>query len=377
MYKDKPYNYPSSQRRRSRRIYLAITVICILIGGYIYLAPADRSQERETVGHGLWDKWSGKLSSPTGKKVDWAERQAQVKRAMELSWSGYEKYAWGFDEYHPIAKNGRMMVPPTGLGWIIVDSLDTLMLMNMTTQLKHAREWISSTLSYDLDHDVNTFETTIRLVGGLLSAHYLQTTFPSMCPVDLGKGGDDLYIEKATDLATRLMGAYDTASGIPLSSVNLHTQTGLASHSDGGAASLAEATSVQLEMKYLAKLTGEKHFWDTAEKVMEVIDKTGYKDGLKGIFVSPQTGYQTSVNVRLGSRGDSYYGELPPSSRAIELTRKRILDQAIPADVKARACLPGHVGRSSRRREKAPYHVLVPIQFHRSSGATPRSRIAA
>jgi hypothetical protein len=187
----------------------------------------------------------------------------------------------GFDEYHPNSKNGRMMVPPTGLGWIIVDALDTLMLMNLTAQLQHAREWISTTLTYELDHDVNTFETTIRMLGGFLAAHYLQTEFPYMCPVGLGKDGEDLYLEKATDLADRLLGAFDSPSGIPYASVNLKSMKGIESHADGGASSLSEATSVQLEMKYMAKLTGEKTYWDKAEKVMQAVDEDKENDGLK------------------------------------------------------------------------------------------------
>ena len=31
----------------------------------------------------------------------------------------------GFDEYHPVSKDGRQMVPK-GMGWIIVDALDIL-----------------------------------------------------------------------------------------------------------------------------------------------------------------------------------------------------------------------------------------------------------
>jgi len=200
------------------------------------------------------------------------------------------------------------MVPPTGLGWIIVDALDTLMLMNLTSQLKHAREWIATTLTYELDHDVNTFETTIRMLGGFLGAHYLQTAYPYMCPVDLKKGGDDLYLEKATDLAERVLGAFDSPSGVPYSSINLKQMKGIPSH-DGGAASLAEATSVQLEFKYLANLTGEANYWEKVEKVMKVVDETGETDGLKGIYVNVDSGAAASHNIRLGSRGDSYYGE--------------------------------------------------------------------
>ena len=130
-----------------------------------------------------------------------------------------------------------------------------------------------------------------------------------MCPVDLGRGGEDLYVEKATDLADRILGAFESTSGIPYASVNLKTMKGIPSHADGGASSLAEATTVQLELKYMAKLTGETNYWDKAEKVMKVVDSTGEKDGLKGIFIHPETGLSASKNIRLGSRGDSYYGK--------------------------------------------------------------------
>lgn len=217
----------------------------------------------------------------------------------------------GYDEYHPISKQGRQMVPPNGLGWIIVDSLDTMMLMNLTTELAHAREWISTSLTYDVDHDVNTFETTIRMLGGLLAAHYLSTELPDLAPVPpVGKQGEDLYLEKATDLADRLLGAYSSKSGVPFASVNLKTMQGIESHADGGASSTAEATSLQLEMKYLAKLTGETHYWEKAEKVMQVVDDNGRRDGLLPIFIYANTGGFRGENIRLGSRGDSYYGKI-------------------------------------------------------------------
>lgn len=211
----------------------------------------------------------------------------------------------GYDEYHPVSRNGRYMAEPNGLGWIIVDALDTLMLMNLTKELKHAREWISTTLNYDKDQDVNTFETTIRMLGGLLSAHYLQEALPGMKPENANE--EDLFLEKATDLADRLMGAYESPSGVPWASVILKTGQGKGSHTDGGASSTAEATSLQLEMKYLAYLTGEAHYWEKAEKVMEVVDNNGAKDGLVPIFIYADKGTFRGNEIRLGSRGDSYY----------------------------------------------------------------------
>lgn len=198
-----------------------------------------------------------------------------------------------------------------GMGWIIVDALDTLMLMNLTSRVQHARNWIHNSLRYDQNHDVNTFETTIRMLGGLLSAHYLSTTYPDLAPIrddDVGSPGEDLYIEKATDLADRLLGAFDSRSGVPFASVNLNTSSGIQSHDDNGASSTAEATSVQLEFKYLAKLTGEAEYWEAVEHVMKVVDDLEQEDGLLPIFIYADSGEFRGENVRLGSRGDSYYG---------------------------------------------------------------------
>lgn len=200
---------------------------------------------------------------------------------------------------------------PKGLGWIIVDALDTLMIMNLTSRLSHAREWISTSLDYEQDYNVNTFETTIRMLGGLLSAHYLSNTFPDMASIaddDVGAPGEDLYLEKAADLADRILGAFDSKSGIPFASLNLKSLQGVPSHVDGGASSTAEAASLQLEFKYLAMLTGEKNYWERAEKVMKIIDDNGMEDGLVPIFIYPDDGKFRGKNIRLGSRGDSYYG---------------------------------------------------------------------
>lgn len=199
---------------------------------------------------------------------------------------------------------------PKGMGWIIIDSLDTMMLMNLTSRLEHAREWISNSLTWDQHQDVNTFETTIRMLGGLLSAHYLSTEYPELAPIkedDPGKPGEDLYLEKAADLAGRLSGAFDTQSGIPYASVRLDDSKGIPSHGDMGASSTAEATTLQLEFKYLAKLTGETNYWDIVEKVMAVVDDNNMPDGLMPIYIYPANGEFRGENIRLGSRGDSYY----------------------------------------------------------------------
>ncbi|KAL1304774.1 hypothetical protein AAFC00_003709 [Neodothiora populina] len=310
MYKDKPYAYPGSGRRgpwfKSKRTLamIALSVVALLFW-LSRSSSAPSGDRRAASAKSSASSWFGKSS----KHVDWNERRERVRDAFKLSWKAYEDHGWGYDVFNPVSGSGTQMVP-NGMGWIIVDALDTLMLMNLTTELDHARNWVSKSLTYDQDHDVNTFETTIRMLGGLLSAHYLSSTFPDMAPVKTTGANavsEDLYLEKATDLADRLLGAYESNSGVPYASVNLHTQKGIPSHDDGGASSTAEATSLQLEMKYLAKLTGEVNYWEKAEKVMKVVDDNAMTDGLLPIFIYADMGTFRGKNIRLGSRGDSYY----------------------------------------------------------------------
>lgn len=199
---------------------------------------------------------------------------------------------------------------PNDLGWIILDSLDTMMIMNLTSELAIARLWVSRKLDYNQRQDVNTFETTIRMLGGLLSAHYLSTVLPGA-----SSRRDGVYLNKATDLADRLLGAYISPSGVPYASIRLYSGEGVVSHADGGASSTAEATTLQLEMKYLANVTGKEEYWRRAEHVMKVVDDNAATDGLAPKFVDANSGRFSTREIRLGSRGDSYYGVYPDPGR--------------------------------------------------------------
>ncbi|KPI45935.1 Mannosyl-oligosaccharide 1,2-alpha-mannosidase [Cyphellophora attinorum] len=303
MYKDKPH-YPPSRRKKMYQRRGPQVAIALLLLSFLYYTgylPSGRSPRPPHTHHHYHH------GTPSKDPALWAARADEVRSVFKTTWAGYEKYAWGLDEYHPISKSGRNMVEG-GMGWIIVDALDTAILMNLTTEVSRAREWIRTSLHYTADHDVNTFETTIRMLGGLLSAHWLSTTYPHLAPQtddDVLQPGEDLYIEKATHLADRLLGAFDTPSGIPLASINLNTSLGIPA--GDGLSSTAEAATLQLEFKHLSKITGESVYWETSEKVIKVIDDLQPEGGLVPIFMSPQTGTFRGQNIRLGSRGDSYY----------------------------------------------------------------------
>lgn len=267
-YKDKQSN---SNKSKKEMIVRGLLGAILLYGFYVFLR-------------------SGKESS--GTPGSWKVAQQEVKDVFLESWHSYEKHAWGKDVYRPVSKTGKNMGPKP-LGWMIVDSLDTMMLMGCDEEVSRARKWIRDDLDYNFDYEVNVFETTIRMLGGLLSAHHLSK--------------DDLYLDKAAKLALSLLGGFESKTGIPYSSVNLMTGQGVRNHVDNGASSTAEVSTLQLEFKYLAHLTGENLYWEKAEKVMEVLYGIKPKEGLVPIYVHPDSGqYQGSV-IRLGSRGDSYY----------------------------------------------------------------------
>ncbi|GEM06966.1 mannosyl-oligosaccharide alpha-1,2-mannosidase, glycoside hydrolase family 47 protein [Rhodotorula toruloides] len=218
-------------------------------------------------------------------EVDDVRRQA-VLAAFKHSYSAYERDAFGFDDYHPISHHGSNMSPAGPVGYFVIDSLDSLLLTNSTKEYRRARDWVEK-LTFDLEDKYHTFEITIRVLGGLLSAYHLSGET------------DQMLLDKAVDLADRLLPAFDTPSGLPLSFVNLKKRQGIADMDNRGWTSVAEAGTLQLEFKYLSHLTGKK--------VMDVIRKQPNKDGLVPIFMRPDTGSFVFSDIRLGSRGDSYY----------------------------------------------------------------------
>ncbi|KAI8578896.1 hypothetical protein K450DRAFT_175778 [Umbelopsis ramanniana AG] len=240
-----------------------------------------------------------KQSPPPASLYDadpkWAARQEQVRQAFKHAWKGYATDCFGMDEYQPLSHKGHDW-SPGGIGLMIIDSLDTIMLMNLEEEYTQARDWIENRLSFDKNQDVNLFETTIRVLGGLLSAYHLSDN-------------DQLYLDKATDLGNRLLGAFDSDSGIPYAGVVL--STGRAHKVQYIQSSTAEVTTIQMEFKYLSHLTGDKKYWNKVETVMErirqMIDDNRTLDGLVPIMIDPHSGGFSGSEIRLGSRGDSYY----------------------------------------------------------------------
>ena len=87
------------------------------------------------------------------------EIPTDILYAFQHAWSAYRRFAWGNDHLRPISKAGQNWF---GLGLTIVDSLDTMLIMNLKEEYTEARDWVAQKLNFGINKDVNLFETTIR-----------------------------------------------------------------------------------------------------------------------------------------------------------------------------------------------------------------------
>lgn len=110
--------------------------------------------------------------------------------------------------------------------------------------------------------------------------------------------------EKAKDLGNRLIKAFDTPSGIPFAQVNLR---GGGSHGWSGNSVLAEVGTLQVEMRYLSRASGDPKYEQKAMKVFELLKNEHPPNGLAPIYVSTDSGHFVGNKVTFGALGDSYF----------------------------------------------------------------------
>ncbi|CAM9245529.1 unnamed protein product, partial [Hapterophycus canaliculatus] len=182
-----------------------------------------------------------------------------------------------------------------GMGVTLVDSLDTLWLMGLTQEFYDGRDWVRDHMTFENAGMVSVFETTIRVLGGLLSAFELSR--------------DKAFLERAKELAERMMPAFATSTGIPFKMVDLSTgQTG------GGSTSvLSELGTLQLEFRYLSRELGDDRYANKAMRAFDFLAGRTVPHGLYPIRINPNTGKFTSSKasikntVSFGALGDSFY----------------------------------------------------------------------
>lgn len=67
----------------------------------------------------------------------------------------------GDDEYHPISRKGSNLTEAGGIGYTVVDAIDSMLLMGLDAEYLRARDWIEHDLSFERDAPFNTFEVRV------------------------------------------------------------------------------------------------------------------------------------------------------------------------------------------------------------------------
>lgn len=200
---------------------------------------------------------------------------------------------------------------------------------------------------FDLDSKVQVFETVIRGVGGLLSAHLFavgelpilgykprvreKTDASSGIPVWSIKWSptftyDGQLLRLAHDLAKRLLPAFYTPTGLPYPRVNLrhgvpfylnsplnqNAEIGQCPVSSEAPAELTEtcsagAGSLVLEFTVLSRLTGDQRFEQLAKRAFWSVWDRKSAIGLVGSGIDAETGQWTTPYTGIGAGIDSFY----------------------------------------------------------------------
>lgn len=272
----------------------------------------------------------------------------EVKNAFLTTWRTYRKYAWGRDELMPISKTGKDSFG--GLGITILDSLTTLWLMGLTVEFEQAAAFVEGVLDFDnADEEISVFELIIRGLGGLLGAHSLS--------------GRPIFLTKATELAERLLPALNSSSNLPWPKWSLKRGVGSVSTEP---TILAEAGSMQLELRYLSARTGDNRFKRAGDLCFDAIQSTGVT-GLAPVYLTPP-GHTPpralSSKYAIGALADSYYEYLlkqyiqNPSEAYFKDLWLNALDE-VPGLIRPRP--GGEKKRAEKEKDRPPKFKLIEV----------------
>lgn len=266
-------------------------------GSRNYFSPPEGQTRRFLLRAGATAAGYGALVPPAwcqseaASNPDWAALAADVRAEMAWAWRNYVERAFGHDQIKPVSGGVEEFFfrGGPGLGLSLVEALDTLYLMGLDAELEEAVGWIAKSLHFDIDGEVQVFETNIRMVGGLL-AGWLATH-------------DKTLLALAHDLVARLLPAFEKSpTGIPYRFVNLRT----------GAVRDATTFPAELgsyipEFGTLGRAVGDRRYYDAAKKAAKAcFDRRSPLD-LVADTIDAETGKWLSRRATVGPPSDSYF----------------------------------------------------------------------
>ncbi|KAF5010148.1 hypothetical protein FDECE_3694 [Fusarium decemcellulare] len=286
-------------RRPLRSAILWLGAVFIVWHVFTFLFSAHPSQP----GHSTPDTQLASIKTSGD-----AQRAAAIVDAFRFSWDKYEKYAAPHDTLKPVTKTYED--DRNGWGATAIDGLSTAIIMNEAVIVNKILQQIAATdftVTSVPDQPISLFETTIRYLGGLLSAYDLLSG-PYKHLVKQPHLVKTL-LEAAVTLADRLSIAFDTPSGIPDDEVIFNPQLRRYGNIDN---SITCFGTLVLEWTRLSDLTGNQTYAALAQKAQAhlIYPKTNQAftlPGLVGTYVKLNNGYFGDYQAGWGGGSDSYY----------------------------------------------------------------------
>ncbi|XP_011410113.1 PREDICTED: mannosyl-oligosaccharide 1,2-alpha-mannosidase IA-like [Amphimedon queenslandica] len=225
------------------------------------------------------------------------ERQQQVKNMIKHAWDGYEKYAMGQNELKPISRthNSRSMFSSSPIGATLVDSLDTLYVAGLMDEYNRAKKWVKDHFDISqVSSGLSFFEVNIRFIGGFISAYQLT--------------GEEVFKDKAIEVAKRFNPAFNTQSGLPKPIVKMKTgETEFWGWIPGQCSLLSELGTLHLEYQSLSYLSNDKSYLEKVLRIRNKLRAVRSSEGFYYTMFSIQSGHWCNRHVSLGAYSDSFY----------------------------------------------------------------------
>ncbi|KAL3671143.1 hypothetical protein V7S43_004324 [Phytophthora oleae] len=245
-----------------------------------------------------------------------SERRHLQQQARDMFYHGYRNYmehAYPWDELKPLSCSGRRWDRRErgdlddvlgGFSLTLVDSLDMLAVLGDREEFARAVKLVAGSVTFDRDVTVSVFESTIRVIGGLVSAHMLASP-EHFGMMDEGEYNGEL-LALALDLGRRLLPAFETPTGMPVHRINLRRGV-LPKDRAAKLTCPAAAGSLLVEMAYLSRLSGDDRFEQRAkDAVVAIWDRRSDLD-LLGSAIDVASGQWVHSHGGIGAGLDSFF----------------------------------------------------------------------
>ncbi|CUM66191.1 uncharacterized protein PRCAT00003849001 [Priceomyces carsonii] len=278
----------------------------------------------------------------------------QTRGLFKHAWISYINFGFPADEVRPITcepyghdfKNIFNTVQNDAMGNVsltVLDNLDSLIIMEEWDELKKMLSYLKEEKDtlFEKDTIVQVFESTIRSLGGLLSAHLLLTDVTNSemkmekwAPLkEISDAYDGFLLKMAYGLGKKLIVAFKTPSSIPYPRINLAKglkDIPITLQIDN---CLSGATTPVLEFKLLSKLTGDPEFeyftqqtfWKlwSSRLMLNLIPMTidpisnKFKDAITGIGASVDSFYEYAVKSSIVFNDEYMWSVFTESYKAL------------------------------------------------------------